>query len=67
MAFTLYLTHKQMIHMATELIGKENRLATIALSAVLIVGMAGAIHLGVEKPFLNLRDRILKRSKLQGA
>ena len=29
LAFTLYLTHKQIIHMAAELVGKENRVATI--------------------------------------
>ena len=61
LAFTLYLVHKQMIHMAMEVIGdpSENVLAVGGLSVVLILIASCTIHYGVEKPFLKLRDRIL--------
>lgn len=61
LAFTLYLTHKQMIHMAADIVDKDDRIATIGLSAMLIAAMSLALHHGVEKPFLRLRDRILSR------
>jgi peptidoglycan/LPS O-acetylase OafA/YrhL len=63
LAFTLYLTHKQMIHMAAQIVGdyKENRFATVCLACVLVIVAAYIVHLGVERPMLKLRDRFLKR------
>lgn len=63
LAFALYLTHKQMIHLAAEIIGdyKEDRFATIGLSLFFITAMAFSLHFLVEKPFLTLRAKLLKR------
>jgi peptidoglycan/LPS O-acetylase OafA/YrhL len=63
LAFTLYLTHKQMIHLAAQVVGeyRERPLITIALSVLFIVAAASSIHFTVERPFLKLRDRLLKQ------
>jgi peptidoglycan/LPS O-acetylase OafA/YrhL len=63
MAFTLYLTHKQMIHMAARVVGDymEHRALTIALSISFMLLAACVVHYGIERPFLKLRDQILKR------
>lgn len=62
LAFTLYLTHKQMIHLATVIVGdyKANPAATIALSVGLTIAGACVIHYVIEKPFLKLRNRLLE-------
>ena len=61
LAFTLYLTHKQMIHMAAQIVGdyKDHRFTTTFLALVLITMAAYVVHLGVERPMLSLRDRLL--------
>ena len=62
LAFTLYLTHKQMIHLAAQVVGDymENPTITILLASLFIVVSACIVHYGVEKPILKLRDQILK-------
>ena len=62
MAFTLYLTHKQMIHMAASLVDMsgnhmEQKAVTVVLAMVLCTFAAAVVHYLVEKPFLVLRDK----------
>lgn len=63
LAYTLYLTHKQMIHLATTLVEPVEDVAhmaqTAALATALSLGAACALHYGVERQFLKLRDRLL--------
>ncbi|MCX6124371.1 MAG: hypothetical protein NTV34_06420 [Proteobacteria bacterium] len=63
LAFTLYLTHKKMIHMATMIIDQpnENPTAIVGVSLGLTIFASCLIYFGVERPFLKLRDRLLKR------
>jgi peptidoglycan/LPS O-acetylase OafA/YrhL len=60
LAYTLYLTHKQMMHMAAQIIGdySAQRVLTVALSLILIFAASCALHYGIERPFLRWRDRI---------
>lgn len=64
LAFTLYLTHKQMIHLAANMVGSymDHKLATVVLALVLSAGAAAAVHYLIEKPFLALRDKVLRNS-----
>lgn len=61
LAFTLYLTHKQMIHLAASVVGNymEQKAATVLLAMVFSVTVAAVIHFGIEKPALRFRDKIL--------
>lgn len=63
LAFTLYLTHKQMIHLAALLVGNymDQKLATVVLATIFSLGAAALIHFGIEKPALALRDRVLQK------
>jgi peptidoglycan/LPS O-acetylase OafA/YrhL len=63
-SYSLYLSHKAAIHMLKAWAGPalEGRPALSFLAyaaAVLIVG--GGLYLAVERPFLRLRDRLVKR------
>jgi peptidoglycan/LPS O-acetylase OafA/YrhL len=64
LAFTLYLTHKQMIHLAATLVDepKEHKAATLAVAAALCLAASAVLHFAFEKPCLRLRDRLLARS-----
>jgi peptidoglycan/LPS O-acetylase OafA/YrhL len=63
LAFTLYLTHKQMIHLAAGIVGTymDQKVATVVLATILSAVAATAIHYLIEKPFLTLRDRALRK------
>lgn len=63
LAYTLYLTHKQMIHLAATIIGDHNSdpELTIALSIVLVTAASLILHKFVEAPFLKLRDFLINR------
>ncbi|MCX6124962.1 MAG: acyltransferase, partial [Proteobacteria bacterium] len=64
LAFTLYLTHKQMIHLAAQIVGdyKNDPFYTIMLSVFLIVAASCIVHFAVERPFLKFRDYLLRRN-----
>lgn len=68
LAYTLYLTHKQMIHLATLSVKSpiEGPFATLAVSAFYIVAAACILRFGVEEPALTLRDRLLGDSITSG-
>lgn len=59
LAYALYLTHKQMIHAASRIVGDGPAAITAALSVVLMAVAAGALYILVERPFLKWRDRIV--------
>ena len=64
LAFSLYLTHKQMIHMAKLMIDDyaNHPWSFIGLSITLTALAAVILYACVERPFLRLRDRMLSRS-----
>jgi peptidoglycan/LPS O-acetylase OafA/YrhL len=60
LAYTLYLTHKAMMHLVDGWfphLESASRLAWLAVYALCCVAVAGMLHLAVEKPFLKLRER----------
>ena len=61
LAFTLYLIHKQMIHLAmTNISDYQNSPATTIFVAVTLMTVASLLlHYSVERPFLRIRDRLL--------
>ena len=61
LAFTLYLTHKQMIHLAILIVGEPdtNVWSVFGLSTLLMVAASLLLHYAVEQPFLKWRNRIL--------
>jgi peptidoglycan/LPS O-acetylase OafA/YrhL len=64
MSYSLYLSHKAAIHLlqawaGTALAGRPLMCFLAYAAVVMLVG--GALYLGVERPFLRLRDRLLKR------
>lgn len=66
-AYSLYLTHKQVYHMVTLALG--GRLDGHPLIAFLVMAgsavfVGAGLYLAVERPFLRLRDRLIRR---QGA
>ena len=66
LAYTLYLTHKQMIHLAVLIIGEpdNNVWSILGLSILLIVAASLLLHYAVEQPFLKWRNRILLTVKI---
>ena len=63
-AYTIYLTHKQMIVLAVRLIDQpdDHPVLTVELALILVILAAAILHFTVEKPGLRLRDRLLMRS-----
>jgi peptidoglycan/LPS O-acetylase OafA/YrhL len=61
LAFTLYLTHKAMIHMAKHLVPDymEHQLLIVLLASALVVIGSCSPYFVVERPFLRLRDKLL--------
>lgn len=63
LAYTLYLTHKAVITHTDQYFPQLAGISLTAWLAVFLImnfALAGVLHLTVEKPFLNLRDRFLK-------
>jgi peptidoglycan/LPS O-acetylase OafA/YrhL len=65
LSYSIYLTHKQLIHLTHELleprgIGNDTYLSFAICVIVSLLG-AGLLHIVIERPFLRLRDRILGR------
>lgn len=67
LAYTFYLTHKELIHLFHPIFKKFSLFQneTAMIFAIFAVSMAGAqtLHMAIEQPFLNLRDRLLNKSK----
>lgn len=69
LSYSIYLTHKQLIHLTHEFlrprgIGDNSYLGFWICVAVSLLGR-WLLHLVVEKPFLRLRDRWLARRKIR--
>jgi len=65
-SYSLYLVHKPLIHLTQVVLGgygfnADGNAVFLAASVVAVLG-GWALHLGVERPALRLRDRLLKRT-----
>jgi peptidoglycan/LPS O-acetylase OafA/YrhL len=65
-SYSLYLVHKPLVHLSQVVLGKygfdaDSNTVFMAASVVAVLG-GWALHLGVERPALRLRDRLLKRT-----
>lgn len=63
-SYSLYLSHKAAIHLLKTWAGStlEGNAALAFLAyAVVVLAVGGALYLAVERPFLRLRDRLLRR------
>jgi peptidoglycan/LPS O-acetylase OafA/YrhL len=67
LSYSIYLTHKQLIHLTQDVLGKygiDKDSYTAFWIAIGISFLGGwLLHRLIEKPFLRLRDRLLARSK----
>ena len=61
-AYTLYLTHKQMMHIAISILGDLKDPKTMLLALILICLASLILHFCVERPFLKLRHLLLHRA-----
>ena len=62
LAFSLYLTHKQMIHLATLAVGTDNPTLTLSVAVIFIAAASLVLYYAIERPGLRLRDKLLQRS-----
>lgn len=67
LSYSIYLTHKQLIHLTHHLlhpygIGEDSYTAFFISAAIALLG-GWVLHLTVEKPCLRLRDRVIARRK----
>lgn len=62
LSYAIYLTHKGIIHMTHQLLAgfKLTNNLMLLLCMATCVGGAFLLHLTIEKPFMQLRDRIIK-------
>lgn len=69
LSYAIYLTHKGVIHMTHQLLANfkidNNLMLLICLSTCII--FAYLLHLTIEKPFIKLRNRIIKPTANLGA
>ena len=62
LAFSLYLTHRQMIHLAMLAVGTDDPPVTLGVSVILIGTASLLLYYAIERPGLRLRDKLLYRS-----
>jgi len=64
LSYSLYLIHKLLFHICKTLISKYNleQVAPYTFWICMLISVAGAfiLYIGIEKPFLNFRERILE-------
>ncbi len=65
LAYSLYLTHKEVVHLVQDLAPRTTGRPMVALPlyALACLATAGALYLCVERPFLQLRDRYAGRQR----
>ena len=64
LAFSLYLTHKEVMHLDRQFLpGMESRgvVLTLLIYAITCMAAAAVLYLCVERPFMMLRDRGMRR------
>lgn len=61
LSYAVYLTHKGIIHITHQLLGEVVTDSNVMLIVCIITCMLGSyiLHLGIEKPFMKLRERIV--------
>ena len=67
LAYSLYLTHKGIIHIDSVYfprISGEGGVAWVGLFAVTSLATAAILYVGVERPFLKLRDRLISEPRI---
>ena len=67
-SFSLYLTHKATFHVTQELFGAQlegRGVIAFVAYAVAALAVGAVLHYLVEKPFLKLRGRFVRRNPLQ--
>jgi len=65
LAYSLYLTHKELIHLVNRCfpsVAEAGLSMWLAVYAIFCLIVAGALYLCVERPFLILRDRVIAAS-----
>ena len=68
LAFSLYLTHKEAVHLVQHflpVLTSRPGILTIAVEALACFAVASALYLGVERPFMLLRDRRGRRKPVE--
>jgi peptidoglycan/LPS O-acetylase OafA/YrhL len=66
LSYSLYLSHKAIIHLTQELFGKwglnkeGNLMAVLCVITCLLAAVL--LHIAIEKPFMKWRDQILARN-----
>jgi len=62
LAYSIYLTHKPIMHLDHQYVSNfvHNRIFSLLIYPVSILVAAAILHLCIERPFLNLRSRILE-------
>ena len=65
LSFATYLTHKGIIHTTNKLLENVNIDSNIIMIICILTCIFGAylLHVIIEKPFMNLRNKIIERSK----
>jgi peptidoglycan/LPS O-acetylase OafA/YrhL len=67
-SYSLYLSHKLAMHAVHEWLAPRlpvQGLALFAVYAAVILGVGAALHYGVERPCLRLRDRLARRPAVE--
>jgi peptidoglycan/LPS O-acetylase OafA/YrhL len=66
LSYAIYLSHKGIIHVTHQLLGKFEINPNLMLFISIIACLFGAylLNLAVEKPFMNLRDKTIKNNKI---
>lgn len=62
LSYATYLTHKAVIHMTHQILGDFNLNSNLMLVICMVTCLAFAylLHLAVEKPFMRMRNKVLK-------
>jgi len=64
-SYSLYLSHKIAFHLVQVMLGDRlHGLAIFVAYALAALALGSALHVGVERPFLRLRDRYAMRRAL---
>jgi peptidoglycan/LPS O-acetylase OafA/YrhL len=68
LSYSIYLTHKQLIHLTHEALRpyglKDDSYIVFWISVVIAFLGGWLLHVAVEKPFMRLRDRLIAKRRL---
>ena len=63
LSYSVYLTHTLALDLTRHILGGFPALPATVTASILILSFALILHIGVEQPFMALRERLLERSK----